>query len=293
MCLQQRLRSNKSLWRITHCKFRYHSKPSVITNCDGDDEKEVEKIVETINDELTKLLEHWMEQERLCGFKRDETGDENDSDRSFEDEIYQETRIATTSLFSSSSNSNDNNNINNEDEGNYASINQTITKNPSQSLSFSISYSSHLPLSSSPSTVSSINTFQLTCSPQLPPKDILQRMSLPLSPDQILLRFRSDLLLHIYYNLYIKMNIVVISSDAYKLAGIFTALKQMVMIAEATKYYGLSYYTEAMVMDHEDILVKTTEFANDENGSFIVCIHSSQGVLQKYGLIALNQHELA
>ena len=77
------------------------------------------------------------------------------------------------------------------------------------------------------------------------------------------------------------MNIVVVSSDAYKLSGIFTALKQMVIIAEATNYYGLQYYTEAMVMSNEDILVKTTEFANDENGSFIACIHSSHGVLRK------------
>lgn len=215
-------------------------------NSPSSKEDEMNEIVKMVNDELTSLLMEWREQEQASGFERE----------------YSILPLETTSHSS------------NEEK--------------TSSLSSDLPISASIPFSS-PTTNQSNQPQQphhlaVSYLPPSSPPDMLDTMPIPLSSDQVLPRFRSDLLLHIYYNLYIKMNVIVLSSNPYKLTGIMDALKLMVQIAEANGYYGLEYYTEAMVMSDQDILVKTAEFANDANGSFIACVHSSRGVLQKYVL---------
>ena len=109
--------------------------------------------------------------------------------------------------------------------------------------------------------------------------DVISEMAIPLPMYQIIMKLRSDLLLHIYYNLYIKMNIIVYSNSVYKLAAIFDTLKMMAKITEV-EYYGIPYYTESLLL-HHDILLPTAEYSTDTNASFFACVYSSSNAMKK------------
>ena len=109
--------------------------------------------------------------------------------------------------------------------------------------------------------------------------DLLSEIPIPISSSQLLRKLRSDILLHIYYHLFIKMNILVCSNSVCKLAAIYDILMRMIKIA-GIEYYGIPYYTESLAV-HHDFLYSTAEYSAETNASFIACIHHSYRSLKK------------
>ena len=118
------------------------------------------------------------------------------------------------------------------------------------------------------------------CVTQEEKSDVLSEMLIPVPTSQLLRKLRSDLLLHIFYSIFIKMNILVYSNSVYKLAAIFDTLTRMARIA-GIEYYGIPYYTESLFL-HNDILLPTAEYSTDTNASFFACVYCSNSAVKKW-----------
>lgn len=116
----------------------------------------------------------------------------------------------------------------------------------------------------------------VTSEPLQASQDAISSITVPPDTYQTLLKLRSDMLLRVFYCLYIHRNIVVFSNNVYKLASIFNAFRMMVRIM-GIKYYGIPYYTESLFL-HHDFLLQTAEAGES---SFFACVYSSGSIVKK------------
>lgn len=106
--------------------------------------------------------------------------------------------------------------------------------------------------------------------------DAISSITVPPDTYQTLLKLRSDMLLRVFYCLYIHRNIVVFSNNVYKLASIFNAFRMMMRVM-GIEYYGVPYYTESLFL-HHDFLLQTAEAGES---SFFACVFSSGSIVKK------------
>ena len=107
--------------------------------------------------------------------------------------------------------------------------------------------------------------------------DAISSITVPPDTYQTLLKLRSDMLLRVFYSLYVHRNIVVFSNNVYKLASIFNAFRMMIRVM-GIEYYGVPYYTESLFL-HHDFLLQTAEAGES---SFFACVFSSGSIVKKY-----------
>ena len=107
--------------------------------------------------------------------------------------------------------------------------------------------------------------------------DAISSITVPPDTYQTLLKLRSDMLLRVFYSLYVHKNIVVFSNNVYKLASIFNAFRMMIRVM-GIEYYGVPYYTESLFL-HHDFLLQTAEAGES---SFFACVYSSGSIVKKY-----------